>query len=105
MHILVAVIIELPARGHTIPGGNLKRIASIWSGAAVAAAGLSLAVPGGVSLAASTAPGGPAPRLNVSSVASYVGRLGGVDYGERVACKLRRPCGRSLIICMISARW
>jgi hypothetical protein len=46
----------------------LKRIASISASAAIVAAGLSLAVTSGVSLAASTAAGGPA-RADVTSAA------------------------------------
>jgi hypothetical protein len=46
----------------------VKRLASISTGAAIVVAGLSLAVTGGVSLAASTAAGGPA-RATVTSAA------------------------------------
>jgi hypothetical protein len=63
------VIIERAERGHTILGGNVKRIAFTSASAAVVAAGLSLSVPGSVSLAASTAAGGFA-RAAVTSAAS-----------------------------------
>jgi hypothetical protein len=69
-HNLARPLIERAARGHSIPGGNMQRIASISASAAAVAAGLTLAVPGSISLAAPTAAGGTAAPAAVTSAAS-----------------------------------